>query len=100
MGKPGFVNLTKYTLGDAVGKVPGHLLQGPDTDRDTVEYITVCVKNMMYCKMDILNYTKYKEPYWLRLSIYPVYDGDTPVEYIVVEFDITDKYEKNRRIED
>ena len=87
----GFEKLTGYTLEEARGKKPGPLLQGPDTDPETVRQIRRHLDRAEPFYSEILNYHKNGTPYWVSLSIAPVFDDAGRVErFISVEADITD----------
>jgi len=87
-----FTKITGYKLDEIVGEKPGHLLQGPATDPDTVEYINEQIKKRQGFQADILNYHKHGRPYWVSIEIQPVVDEDGKLtEFIAVETDITQK---------
>lgn len=95
----GFLKLSEYTWGEIIGKKPGDLLQGPDTDKETVKRLGEAIKEGKFIKEDILNYTKNKTKYWLRLSIFPVYnDNRELVGFVAIEFDLTDQYDQNDKL--
>jgi PAS domain S-box-containing protein len=75
----GFVKLTGYSSAESMGKKPGLLLQGPDTDAETVAYISRQIKNKQSAQCEILNYTKSGRQLWLDLQIHPIFNasGDT-----------------------
>ena len=80
---PGFTRLTGYTVGEAIGQKPGHLLQGRHTDPETVRRIGEHLASRKPFYEEILNYTKTDEPYWVSLSINPVFGADGDVERFV-----------------
>jgi PAS domain S-box-containing protein len=88
----GFTRSTGYTLEEAVGKKPGALLQGPDTDPATVQRIREKLRSKQPFTEEILNYTKQGEPYWLSLNITPTLDQNGNVtQFIAVESDVTER---------
>jgi methyl-accepting chemotaxis protein len=70
----GFSRLTGYSLDEAMGKKPGALLQGRNTDKATVARIRGELAQQRPFYEEILNYTKDGAPYWISLSINPVFD--------------------------
>lgn len=95
----GFVKLTGYTLEEAVGKKPGPLLQGDGTNPDTVREIREKLDRQEPFYSEILNYHKNGTPYWVSLSIAPVFDERGRVSrFISVEADITAS--KQRTVDD
>lgn len=76
----GFVKLTGYTSAESLGKKPGLLLQGPDTDTETVGYISRQIKHKQGAQCEILNYTKSGRQLWLDLQIHPIFNAKGDVE--------------------
>jgi methyl-accepting chemotaxis protein PixJ len=88
----GFTRTTGYTLEEALGKKPGSLLQGPDTDPATVQRIREKLLSKQSFTEEILNYTKQGEPYWLSLNITPSLDQNGNVtQFIAIESDVTER---------
>ena len=87
---PGFTRLTGYSAEEARGRKPGWLLQGPHTDPDTVGRIRRNLRERTPFYDEILNYSKTKEPYWISLSINPVFAADGTFErFVSVQANIT-----------
>ena len=87
---PGFEKLTGYSKAEIVGKIPGRLLQGKETDPGTVARIGETLRRKEPFYDEILNYTKQGVPYWIAMSITPVLDDQGRVErFISVQSDIT-----------
>ncbi len=84
------LRLSGYRREDLIGRKPGHVLQGPQTDPATVAAISRAIRACQPISCDILNYTKGGAPYWISLNITPIRDeqGRT-VKFIAVERDIT-----------
>ncbi len=88
---PGFTRLTGYSLEEVMGKRPGELLQGPHTDKEAVNRIRAKLSAKEPFYEEILNYTKDGTPYWISLSINPVFDAQGRLEYFVsVQANITE----------
>lgn len=86
----GFERLTGYRLAEVSGKKPGSFLQGHETDHTTVERIRKHIREKVPFYDEILNYTKNGEPYWVSLSINPVFDESRQVKnFISVQANIT-----------
>lgn len=69
----GFEKLTGYSLAEARGRKPGPMLQGEGTDPDTVKMIRENLDRLQPFYVEILNYHKNGTPYWVSLSIAPVF---------------------------
>ncbi len=88
----GFVKITGYTLEEVKGKKPGAVLQGPGTDPRAVQAIRDGLNRRQSFTHQVLNYTKDLRPYWLELSITPVFDENGElVRFIAIESDITER---------
>lgn len=100
----GFEKLTGYTLKEARGKKPGPMLQDEGTDPETVKTIREHLDRLEPFYVEILNYHKNGTPYWVSLSIAPVFDERGRIErFITVEADITESKQETvyftRRLE-
>lgn len=93
-----FQTLTGYGLDDVIGKKPGSLLQGPDTDPDTVKRLGAAIAAGEPVTEEILNYNRFGEPYWIRMSIFPQRDeAGEIIHFMAIEVDITEQV--NARLE-
>ncbi|SDF30676.1 PAS domain S-box protein [Thalassobaculum litoreum] len=87
----GFTRLTGYGADEAMGKIPGRMLQGENTDSETVRRIRENLSLRKPFVEEILNYTKDGQPHWISLSINPVFDKTGELErYVSVQVDITE----------
>jgi methyl-accepting chemotaxis protein len=95
---PGFERMTGFSADEALGKKPGKILQGKLTDPQSVARIRQKLASREPFYEEILNYTKSGEPYWISLSINPIFDSEGNVErFISVQAGITDT--KTRALE-
>ena len=86
-----FVKRTGYTLGEVIGRKPGDVLQGPETDRETVALIGKKLRHGESFKAQLLNYTKSGTPYWVEFHVTPIKDqSGIIVRFIAVQSDITE----------
>lgn len=67
-----FYEMTGFTLDESKDKKPGHILQGPDTDAATVAYMRTKIAKGQSFICEIVNYTKDKQKYWLRIQGQPI----------------------------
>ncbi|MEM8595068.1 MAG: PAS domain-containing protein [Pseudomonadota bacterium] len=85
-----FTQISGYSLREVLGRKPGHLLQGPDTDPNTVAFIRSALRAAKPLRTEILNYHKDGRPYWIEVSITPIFEHDgTLSQFIAIERDIT-----------
>ncbi|QHT66090.1 PAS domain S-box protein [Rhodocytophaga rosea] len=90
----GFIRISGYSFEEAIGQKPGKLLQGPLTEPEKVNYMSQCIANGESFKTEIINYKKSGQPYWLSISVSPVYDENGNLSrFIAVESDISDRKE-------
>jgi PAS domain S-box-containing protein len=69
-----FQRLMGYRLEDLLGRRPGHVLHGPDTDPGAAAAIARALKAQKPVKMPILSYKKDGTPVWIELEILPLFD--------------------------
>ncbi len=87
----GFERLTGYSANSMLGK-NCRFLQGKDTDPATVQKIRDALRAGEECTVEILNYSKNREPFWNRLSLTPVLDPDGEVTHFIgVQSNITER---------
>ena len=75
-----FVNQTGYSIEESLGK-NCRFLQGPETDKNDIDYIRLAIKAKKSITIDILNYKKNGEKFWNRLRIKPLFDANGNVIY-------------------
>jgi PAS domain S-box-containing protein len=86
----GFSRITGYEPLDVVGKKPGELLQGAQTDPQTVERIRAGLRSGNSFTEEILNYHKDGHSYWIAMNIFPVRDQHgNVVRYMAIQNDVT-----------
>lgn len=96
-----FLNLTGFTSEELQGKKPGHMLQGPETNPKTVEYLANQIRNGLPLNTEIVNYSKNKRKYWVRVQGQALLDKDgNVIKFFAVEEDITQQKEFQQKIID
>lgn len=86
-----FYELSGYTPDEVIGKTP-RILQGPKTSRETLDKIKQAILNEEKISVELLNYSKSGQEYWLDFTIIPIYDENGKLKYFsAIERDITDK---------
>jgi len=92
----GFTRLTGYTLDEIGGKSPGSFLQGPETDPELIELMSKSIREKKSFEVELVNYTKEKKPYFIKISCNPLRSEDGEVTgFMAIESDITERV-KNR----
>nr|WP_324256912.1 PAS domain S-box protein [Cellvibrio fontiphilus] len=79
----GFERLTGYNLEYMRGKKPGAVLQGKDTDPATVARIREFIHARKSFYDEILNYSRDGSPYWISLSITPIFSESGQLEHFI-----------------
>lgn len=90
-----YTKLTGYSLEETIGKKPRYLLNGPETDLQTIHNINFAIENKKNLKFTILNYNKSNEKFWYESNITPVFDDrGSCIKFVCVGRDVTARIEK------
>ncbi|SNR37500.1 hybrid sensor histidine kinase/response regulator [Puniceibacterium sediminis] len=85
-----FQKVTGFGWHEAVGQEAGALLNGPETDAETIQAIQSAVREGRPVRTHILNYTKDGRRIWVDINLVPICDEDGQTDVVVaVERDIT-----------
>jgi PAS domain S-box-containing protein len=88
----GFTRITGYALEEVVGRRPGAVLQGPDTDQATVQRIRTALARREGIRCELVNYAKSGRRYWIEVDIQPNFEPDGRLGgFIAVNSDITER---------
>lgn len=66
-----FIKKTGYTVDEIIGKTP-RILQGKNTNRETLKRMKKCLLNNEYFEGDIINYNKNGDEYHMLWAITPI----------------------------
>jgi len=93
----GFVRITGWTLPEVIGKKPGSILQGPDTDPATVDYMRNQLAKGEGLKAEIINYSKSGCKYWISTEVQPILDDAGKItNFMAIQSIITERKEADR----
>ena len=82
---------TGYTAEEALGNTP-RMLQGPKTDRATLNRILASLKQWKPIREEVLNYTKDGREFWSELEIFPLAnETGWYTHWISIQRDITER---------
>lgn len=85
-----FLRANGYTSDEVAGQLAWTLLHGPETPLDAVETVRAALASGSGCRVDTLNYTKARVPYWVSLEIQPVHDAaGVLTNFLAVARDVT-----------
>lgn len=93
-----FLELTEYSREEILGR-NCRFLQGPETDRDTVNQIRDAIKDEREITVQLLNYTKSGKKFWNLFHLQPMHDQKGELQYFIgVQLDGSEHVEplKNR----
>ena len=86
-----FERRTGYSREEVIGHSP-RFLQGVDTDRAQLDRIRAGLEQWERVRVDIVNYTKGGEPYWVDLDVSPVWDDARRLtHWVAVGRDISER---------
>jgi PAS domain S-box-containing protein len=86
-----FTKITEYTMTEILGK-EWSILQGPESDPKTVEYLIQKMKYKEPFDCDIVSYSKSGRKYWVQMMGQCVRDeNENCNKYFSIQCDITDK---------
>ncbi|HZR03268.1 MAG TPA: EAL domain-containing protein [Burkholderiales bacterium] len=84
-----FTRVTGYSAQEALGRSP-RFLQGPATNKGTLTAVREAVAAGRSTIVELLNYRRSGEPYWVEMSIVPVTNSEGEItHWVAVQHDIT-----------
>jgi PAS domain S-box-containing protein len=84
-----FTTMTGYSVAEVIGKTP-RILQGPKTDQNGLNQIREAFKRREMVEVEIINYKKSGEEYWVNFTIVPVEDKlGSLTHYVAIQRDVT-----------
>ncbi len=93
-----FTKMTGYNLHDVKGKNP-RILQGPKTNKETLDKISNALKNWESSQATTINYKKNGDDFWVNFSISPIVnDKGEYTHWISIERDVTDAINANEEL--
>lgn len=95
----GFTRMSGYSLQELRGHKPGAILQGPETNQETVALIRRRLAAAESFRHELVNYSKEGSKYWTSMEVQPVRDDAGHVtNFIAIQSDVTArKREESRR---
>ncbi len=85
-----FEKLTGYKKSEIIGKKPGELLQGPETDPVVTDRMSKRLKKRLPVSEIIKNYKKDGTDFWINMDIAPVFKNNHLENFIGVGIDVTE----------
>jgi PAS domain S-box-containing protein len=89
-----FTTITGYKAEEVMGKIPGHFLQGEETDPTVVAYLNEKIKNKQPFDCKLINYTKSGRKYWVHIEGQAVFNEQGNCEqFFTIQGDVTENME-------
>jgi len=96
-----FEKISGYSLDEMMGKKPGAVLQGPETNTEVVAYMKKQINLGEPFTCEILNYHKSGRKYWLRIQGQALRDKQGNIfKYFAIEEDISVQKETSFKIKE
>jgi diguanylate cyclase (GGDEF)-like protein/PAS domain S-box-containing protein len=94
-----FERRTGYRREEVIGRTP-RLLQGPGTQRKELDRIRSALEQWQPARVDVINYKKNGEPFWVDLEVSPVWDEQRRLtHWVAVGRDITERKTAEEKIQ-
>ncbi|MBB1192629.1 hypothetical protein DNC80_02970 [Flavobacterium sp. SOK18b] len=85
-----FLKMTGYSKEEIAMRTPGELLQGPESNPDVILYLRNQISKGLPFNCEIINYSKNKEKYWVRIQGQALYDKKGKIiKYFAIEEDVS-----------
>jgi diguanylate cyclase (GGDEF)-like protein/PAS domain S-box-containing protein len=89
---PAFTTMTCYSENEIIGRTPGSVLRGPDTDPAVSKYMRECIEDQIGFDVEVLNYKKSGQPFWQNIKADPIFDENGKLRhFMAVQTDISEK---------
>jgi len=93
-----FKRMTGYALDEILGRRPGEVLQGPETDPQEKARIRESLRRVESLVAELANYTKDGRRYVVRMEIDPLFDSaGQHTGFTAIEADVTGMREQERQ---
>jgi diguanylate cyclase (GGDEF)-like protein/PAS domain S-box-containing protein len=94
-----FERRTGYSPEEVIGRTP-RLLQGPGTQRSELDKIRSAMEQWQPARVDLINYKKSGEAFWVDLEVSPVWDEARKLtHWVAVGRDITERKTAEEKIQ-
>lgn len=95
-----FTQMCGHSLDDMLGKKPGQVLQGKNTDPEVAATLSRSIKERKSCHVVILNYHKDGHPYWADIHLTPVIGKSGKAEYFFsVIHEVSEQVQERKELE-
>jgi len=96
----GFTCVTGYSFDEAVGRTPGKLLQGSETNPAERARIGTALRARKGVAAELINYGKDGRKYWVGMKIEPLTDSGGRIDgFMAIETDITESHQRRQALD-
>lgn len=89
-----FLEMSGYEIHEIIGQKPGALLQGKETNPETVRYLSDRVAKGLPFNCEIINYSKNGTKYWVNINGQALYNKEGEIiKFFAIEENVTEKKE-------
>jgi len=85
-----FEVMTGYKAEEVIGKTP-RVLQGRNSESEQLQKLREAIKKQESITVEVLNYSKKGDEYWINISMSPIFDGGKCTHFISIQRDITER---------
>lgn len=94
-----FSRSTGYTLAEVAGRLPGEVLNAPETDPETTAQLDTALRQHRAVRAEVLNRAKSGRLFWVETSITPILDDTGQLRHwVAVERDISEAKERQAEL--
>ena len=97
-----FTSISEYSFDEVVGRKPGELLQGRDSDPVVKAFMSKQItEGKGFKDVEVINYTKTGRPYWVSIEVQPIHDSNNILkQFIAIESDVTDRVKSRNELQE
>ncbi|MBK8158352.1 MAG: PAS domain S-box protein [Rhodospirillaceae bacterium] len=93
--------ITGFSADCLLGKKPGDVLQGADTDKEVIARMSAGLKSLRGFHETLLNYRPDGSSYWVEVRCSPIFDEDGDHEgFVAIELDVTERRQLEKQAVD
>lgn len=87
-----YEHVTGYSFEEAVGRTPGEMLSGPNTDREVMREFLRSAFHGRSVRREVVQYRKTGESYWSEIELTPILNSEDRVSnFLVIARDVSER---------
>ena len=97
---PAFTVMTGYATAEIIGQSP-RILQGPNTDRASLDQIRTALKTHQKVRIELINYRKDGSEFWVEMELVPITCSTGQVtHFVAIQRDVSDRKRNEQTLEE